>query len=249
MRTQLFRSTALVDGTAVVAVLKDLDGVDPLTLVVENMDVAASARTKFGSKNANLRFVAVTPGAGGNSWSVIFHAAPGQAFSSVATPYDITVNLLCDSSGKPIQLASEVMDLMNEDADTSAVVRTVLAKGSDGSATLEVAVGADVTVDLAGGAASVTIGAVTVEVSPRGVIERPTGDPVTDFPGPWIADAAAGTALSTVGANTAKSFVLRSGNAVGDAPVKGLRVKATKGSGDSTIVVTGIATKKGGGVS
>ena len=81
MRTQLFRKSVLVDGAAVVAVRQDLDGVDPLMLVVENMDVAASGRTKFGSKNANLRFVAVTPGAGGNAWSVVFHAAAGQAIS------------------------------------------------------------------------------------------------------------------------------------------------------------------------
>lgn len=251
MRTQLFRKTVLVDGTAVVAALMDVDGVDPLTLVVENMDVAASGRTKFGSKNANLRFVAVLAGTHGNGYTVTFHAAAGQAFSIVdGAPYGFTVNLKCDASGKPIQLASEVMDLLNAEVYFAGAMRTVLSKGSDGSATLEVAVGTDVVVNLTGGAAAVTLGAALVEVSPRGLAPRPLSDSDGDFPGPWITDTAAGSALSSVAAGTAKSYVMRSGNTAGDAPFKGLRVSLTKGGGgNTTATVTGIVTKKGGGVS
>lgn len=248
MRTQLFRTDpVLINGAGVVVALKDLDGVDPVTLFIENMDIAASGRTKFGSKNANLRFVAVAAGTSGNSRNVVFHAAAGQTFSIVVGAYDITVNLACDASGKPVQLASAIMDLMNLDGPTAAVIRTVLAKGSDGSATMEVVVGTDVTVDLAGGFTAVTTGAVSVEVSPRGLAEPGTG--FADFPGPWLVDAAAATALSTVANNTVKSYVLRSGNTVGDSPVKGLRIKVSVGGGNTEVVATAIVTKKGGGVS
>lgn len=248
MRTQLFRTDpVLINGASVVVLRKDLDGVDPVTLFIENVDIAASGRTKFGSKNANLRFVAVSAGTSGNARSVIFHAAASQAFSIAVGAYDITVNLKCDASGKPVQQAFEIMDLMNLDGPTVAVIRTVLAKGSDGSATMEVVVGTDVTVDLAGGFTATTLGAVTIEISPTGVAEAPGGG--LDFQGPWFTDAAAGTALSTVAAGAVKTYVLRSGNTIGDAPVKGLRITAAKGVANTTIVVSAIVTKKGGGVS
>lgn len=247
MRSQLFRTDpVLIDGTAVVAALKDVDGIAPFTLFVENMDIAASGRTKFGSKNANLRFVAVAAGTGANAWSVVFHAAASQAFSIVIAnnlPYasTITVNLQCDASGKPIQLATAVMDLMNADGPTAAIIRTVLAKGSDGGATMEVAVGTDATVALSGGFAAVTSGAVLVEISP-------TGAP--DFAGPWSTVADAGTDLSTVSAGTVKRHTLFAGStasppAAADAPAKGLRVSVTKGGGGNTkVVVTAIGNRK-----
>lgn len=219
-RTQLFRTApVLINAAPTVVALKDIAGVAPFTLFVENMDVAASGRTKFGSMNANLRFVALAAGVSGNNYSVVFHAAANQAFSIVVDAYEITVNLACDSSGKPYQLASEVMDLMNEDPYVADVVRVVLAGfpqsyGSDGGATLEVQVGSDVTVDLEGGAAATATGAATVEISSTGAQD--------DFPGPWLTHAAAVTALSTVAPNTMKSYTFTE-------PIRGLRLGVTAG--------------------
>lgn len=233
-RTQLFRtSPVLVNSAPAVIALKDLAGVAPFTLFVENMDVASSGRTKFGSKNANLRFIAVDAGSHGNNYSVIFHAAANQAFSIEVDAYDITVNLACDGSGTPYQLATEVMDLMNEDAYVSAIMRVVLAGfptstgGSDGGATLEVQPGTDVTVDLADGALAVATGAATVEISPTGAQEG--------FPGPWVTHAAAVTALSTVAPNTMKSYTFTE-------PIRGLRLGVTSG-GVTHVIASGQASQ------
>lgn len=213
-RTQLFRTApVLISGAPAVVALKDIDGRNPITLFVENMDVAASGRTKFGSKNANLRFVAVDAGTSGNNYSVVFHAEADQEFSIEVDAYEITVNLACDSSGKPYQLASDVMDLMNEDAYVADILRVVLSQGSDGGATLEVQVGTDATIDLEDGAAAVATGAATVELSP-------TGAPA--FAGPWVSHAAAVTALSTVAPNTIKSYTFTE-------VIRGLRLGVTSG--------------------
>lgn len=229
MRARLFRTAPVaVVASPQATILQDLDGVAPVVLFLENMDIAASGRTKFGSKNANIRFVAASAGAIGNLASVVFHAAPAQAFSIDVTAYAVTVNLLCDASGKPIQLASEVIDLINADPNAAALVRASLALGSDGGATLEVAVGTDVTVDLDGGSASSALGSVTVEYSP-------TGAP--DFAGPWVTDSAGGTALSSVSANAVKSYVVAN-------PCRGLRVKIARGSSDSKAVLTGQSARR-----
>lgn len=250
MRTQIFRTDPILIETANsgdAIVTKDMDGVDPFDLFVENVDIAASLRTKFGSKNANVRFVAVTPGAIGDDISIEISAAPDQTFSvtvdSLTNPYSpyggaITINLRCDKGGRPNQFTSDVIDLLNANTEFAALVRAVRAQGSDGSAVME-APDPDGAPDvimpltyLEGGFDATALGAVTVEVSPNGW---------PDFQGPWVADSSAATAFgSSISPNTVKVW----SNV--DKPVRGLRVKAAKGSSDTEIVVTAISRKRGG---
>ena len=234
MRSTLFRTDPVsVIGAADVAALKDMDGADPFDLFLENMDVAASLRTRFGSKNANIRVVAVAAGAGGNAITLTITAAANQAYSATAVGSAITVNLRCDADGRPNQFASDVVDLMNANAGIAALVRVSRSLGSDGSAAMELVAGnptrALVTTALGGGFDAVATGAATVEYSP-------TGAP--DFAGPWVTHAAAGTALSTVAANTVKSF------AFVDVPMLGLRVKVATAVYESRVVVTAIARRR-----
>jgi len=254
MRTQIFRTDPiLVNDTDVVVALQDMDGADPFDLYVENVDVAASLRTKFGSKNANVRFVAVSSavdpyntaaGASGNDISIAITAGVNQAFSvdveqGPYTPYGaaVTINLRCDEDGVPNQFVSDVIDLLNADATFASILRATRALGSDGSARMEIPdpAGAPTVVMpltyLTGGFTATTLGTVTVDVAP-------TGWP--DFDGPWVTVTAAGSALSSVSAGGVKSY------AFVDAPVRGLRVKASKGSSDTMVVVTAIVRKKGG---
>lgn len=224
---QLFRTApVLIAATPTEIALKQI-GVAPFTVFLENMDQAASGRTKFGSKNANLRFIAVDAGLSGNPYSVVFHNAAGQAFSIEVDAYVVTVNLACDPSGWNYQLASEVMDLMNADAYVAAIMRVVLAGfprstgGSDGGARLEVNLGTDVTVELNDGSAATATGAATVQYGPTAS-------------GPWVTHAAAVTALSTVAPNTVKAYTFTE-------PVGFLKLGAT--AGGNTIVV---ASAQGG---
>lgn len=250
MRTQLFRTNpVLVDAAGVVVALKDVDGSDLVTLFLENSDIAAATRTNWGSKNAQLRHVAVGRGSVGDEIEIVYTSAPSQPFSVVVTgglPYatTVTVALRCDQDGRPNQLASAVMDLLSADGPTAALVRTTLAPGSDGSATVDYV---DIVTDdgahtgaatftLVGGFDATDTGAVTVEYSPTGAAPRPlVTDP--DFPGPWVADGTAGSALSTVVANAVKSYTF-------NLPVRGLRVKVSKGASDTTVVLTAIVSKK-----
>lgn len=244
MRAQLFRTApVLVDDAGIVVFTKDVDGADPFDLFLENVDVAASLRTKFGSKNANLRFVAVTAGSGGNAVTVEVTAAASQAYSAAVVGDDITVNLACDASGKPVQLAAEVMDLLNAAAAVTAKVRVVLALGSDGSATMEVpdTAGAPTVVvaqtSLVGGFDAEELGAVTVEYSPQGVADRPLSRGAVDFPGPWVSlDTAT---FASLGAGATKSL------AVVDKPVRGLRLTASEGAYPTMVVATAVVRKKG----
>lgn len=243
MRVQLFRTPpVLVDGIDVVVFTKDIDGAEPFTLYLENVDVAASLRTKFGSKNANLRFVAASAGVAGNGITVEITAGPSQAYSAAVVGDAITVNLLCDSSGKPIQLASEVMDLLNGDPAVTAKIRTVLALGSDGSASMEIPNPAAPTVvmpatALSGGFTAQELGAVTVEKSPQGVADRPLSHGATDFPGPWeTLDTATFTGLPA--GEVAQLLV--------EVHVRGLRMRASMGAYDTEVVATAVTRKKGG---
>jgi hypothetical protein len=255
MRSQLFRTDpiAVTDSNGNVVVLKDLDGITPVTVFVENLDLRASLRTKFGSKNANLRFEAIDRGSPGNHITVAITAAPSQAFSIVwsgspygVSPYpydpygsDLTINLRCDEDGIPNQTAAEVMDLLNADLDTSLTLNVSLANGSDGSAHMEAPsnpVGPTyptvimAKTNLAGGLDATALAAASVvEVSP-------TGWP--DFAGPWAVHSAAGTALSSIGANSVKSYSFV------DTPVKGLRVTLKQGGADTKVVVSAIAQRK-----
>lgn len=248
MRTLLFRTDPVViDGAGVVAALKDVDGASPLTLYVENMSVAASAFTRWGSKNANLRFDAVTAGDAGNSVTVAYTSAPNQSFSVGVVGDAVTVNLACDSGGRPTQLASAIMDLVNADSPASAVVSAALARGSDGSATVdyrdivddEDAQTGSTTFQLAGGLDSNEVGTVSVEHSA-------TGWP--DFPGPWDGDSPLDSdvptspealTLASLAAESVVAFEI-------GFPVRGLRVKVSKGAYDSVVVVSASVKKKGG---
>jgi hypothetical protein len=260
MRTQIFRTDpVLVDDTGVVIALKDMDGADPFDLFVENVDIAASLRTKFGSKNANVRFVAVndgdTAGALGNDISITITAAPDQTFSVDAeagapynpyTPYGgaVVINLRCDKGGRPNQFVSEVIDLLNADTNFAAILRAVRAQGSDGSAVMEAPDpdGAPEVIMpltyLSGGFTATALGAVTVEFSPNGAYTTPQ-DP--DMTGPWVAIASAATAFgSSISAGSVKVWSST------DEPTRGMRVKANKGSADTMVVVTAVTRKKGG---
>jgi hypothetical protein len=241
MRTQLFRTQpVLINDAGVVVALKDIDGVNPFTLFLENRSIAASLRTRFGSKNANIRLVAATVGTVGNEISLEITAAVDQAFSVDVTPGPyypdggaITVNLRCDGDGIPNQFVSDLVDLLNADVDVAALVRVSRALGSDGSAHMELVDGdpthAVALTYLTGGFDATVLGAVTVEYSALGA---------PDFAGPWVTLTAAGTALSTVGAEAVKSY------AFVDVPFAGLRVKASKGAADTMVVATAIAEKK-----
>ncbi len=240
MRSQLFRTNPIaVDQPYDATVIRDLDGAGPFTLFVENVDVTASVRTRFGSKNANVRFVAVTAGSGGNSMTVAITAAAAQAFSVGVSGSDITVNLRCDAGGRPNQFASDVVDLLNADAGVAALVRVSRALGSDGSAAMEIPdeAGAPTVVlaqtNLAGGVDASDIAGVAVEVSP-------TGWP--DFAGPWFEVDAASAAFGApygLNAGTVGAYEF-------DMPVKGLRVTLSPGAYASAPVVSAIVRKKGG---
>jgi hypothetical protein len=242
MRTTLFRTApVLIDGADVVVFTKDMDGVDPFDLFLENMDVAASLRTRHGSKNANLRFVAASAGAGGNSITVTITAGAGQAYSAAVVGDDVTINLLCDASGKPVQLASEIMDLLNA-STVAAKIRTVLALGSDGSATMEIPDPTAPTVvmaqtSLAGGFTAEDLDAVSVEYSPQGVADRPLQNGAVDFPGPWITLDSVTFAGLAAGSSAALTV---------DRPIRGLRMKASKAAYDTVVVATAVAKKKPG---
>jgi hypothetical protein len=215
-----------------------MDGASPFTLFIENMDVAASLRTRFGSKNANVRFVAAAAGSGGNDHTVAITAGPAQAFGVSVAGDDVVIDLRCDAGGRPNQFASDVVDLLNADADFAAVLRASRALGSDGSAAMEIPDEAgDPTVvmaatNLSGGVDAAEIGGATVEVSPTGAPE---------FAGPWFEVAAASAAFSApygLGAGTMGAYTF-------DIPVKGLRVTLAAGAYASAPVVSAIVVKKG----
>jgi hypothetical protein len=221
MKPTLFRQTVLVDGTGVVVALKDLGGAYPVTLYMENTDHAAEGRTAFGSKNANLFFKAASAGTLTKAIEIIFTVVAGQAFSTdddTSDPYTevYTVNLACDPQGVPTQHAYDVMDLIN--ADPYSPVVASLAHGSDGSALMGAA---DIT--LSGDLDATALGTVTVEHSAD----------VNGVDAEWDSSAAAGTAFSSLGANTTKAFLL-------DAPVRGLRVKASKTSANTYVTVSAV---------
>jgi hypothetical protein len=231
MRSQMFRTPPTLVGPYGAEVLKDVDGAYPFTLFVENVDVAASLRTRFGSKNANVRFAAVSPGAAGNDINVAVTAGPGQAFAvAVSGGPDVEVSLRCDASGKPDQLAADVVDLLNADAGFAAVLRASLALGSDGGASMEVPdpAGAPTVVvaaaDLAGGFDATNLGAVTVEYSP-------TGAP--NFAGPWEEDPYAGVALSDVLAGYTGAYQF-------PAQARGVRVTMEDGGAPTMVVVSAV---------
>lgn len=243
MRTRIFRETKLIDNSGVVALLKDVDGADPLDLFIDNPDTPATLSTKEGSKNARLTFTAIignvtdpyntSTAEDGNDISITITKGVKQAFSVTTnagpyTPYGaaVVINLRCDADGIPNQLASEVMDLLNADAIFKTILIASLAPGSDGSARMD---SMSLTY-LAGGLSASATGSVTVEYSSAGAMEG--------FSGPWVTHAAAGSALSTVAAKGSKAY------SIVDTPMKGLRIKVDKASANTNVIVSGVARKK-----
>jgi hypothetical protein len=220
-------------------VQKDMDGASPFTLFIENMDVAASLRTRFGSKNANVRFVAVAAGSGGNSITVAIIAGPSQAFGVSVVGNDVSINLGCDAGGRPNQFVSDIIDLLNADVSFAAILRASRALGSDGSAAMEIPDEANAPTvvmaqtNLSNGADATDLAGVTIEVSPTGAPE---------FAGPWFAVSAAEAAFGApygLGAGTIGAYTF-------EVMVKGLRVTLEPGAYASSPVVTAIVRKKGG---
>src|SRR5437667_26364 len=87
MRSQLFRTApVLINGANVVVGTFDVDGAEPFTLFLENLDLAATLSTAglFRSKDANLLFTAVTPGTGGNAITVQFSSSSLPAAQTTA---------------------------------------------------------------------------------------------------------------------------------------------------------------------
>src|SRR3989442_8647485 len=104
MRSQLFRTApVLINGANVVVGTFDVDGAEPFTLFIENLDLAATLSTVglFRSKDANLTFTAVTPRTGGNTITLQFTKALSQAFSLRGVGNALTLNLPRDAAGDP----------------------------------------------------------------------------------------------------------------------------------------------------
>jgi len=235
----------LVDDADGVVALVDVDGAEPFTLFIENLDQRASFMTVglFNSKNANLVFTAATAGPGGNTITVRFTTAAGQAFSVSVVGDAITINLACDAAGVPNSeknFARAVMDAVNTSGPASALVTAKLAPGSDGSAQCDTAVAAT---NLAGGSASDALASVEVAVSSLPPDQTPASG--------WITNTQAGTSIGAVGANTVKGYEFatsKTGPAGAGATelsvFRGLRVRASIGAYETFVVAAGVAKKK-----
>lgn len=270
MRSQLFRQEKGVAATAAtVTFLVDLDGATPVTLYLENMDQKAAlvmrtggafggsntpatrevSYVSHGSKNGNLKFEAVAAGTVGNDLTVEVTAAANQVFSIVDLGSDdYKINLKCDASGKPIQLAYEVLIAIDNEVSAGATayraaINTTLAPGSNGSATMErlpLDAGHVIaaSTDLQGGTAATTAGVAVVSTSPQSN-------------GPYVTNASAGTALSTVAANTVKAAALVTPYAgvaeVFPTPLvcRGLKVVVTGGVTGTFLAFTIVAERMG----
>lgn len=221
MRTRLFRKQTLVDGDSIRVVLADLDGVNPVTLYLENVDIPAKFQMIRGSKNANLLFTAVTAGSGGNALSVEALAVPDQMFSVVVAGNKVTINLACDSEGHPFLLASSIMTLVNADPYASALLEVSLAPGSDGGGVFDTLA----ETALSGGFDATQGGNVVVEHSPVGW---------PSYAGPWDESLPASNAFSGISAGIVRAFDL-------DVPVRGLRITADMDGLPTTFIASGIA--------
>jgi hypothetical protein len=211
----MFRTAPiLVDDTNVEVLLKDLDGATPVTLYLENLDIHGSLTQKWGSKNGNAKFTAVE--AGDLAKDINISIELGDDFS-IATddsdPYDVFIVTASDRE-RDGQLRDR---RCQRDDDANDYVTASLAPGSDGSAIINL-MGETA---LSGDSDAVTLGTVHVYHAPT-----------TDSDA-WDESTAAGTAFSACAANAVKAFLL-------DAPVRGLRVTATKGGGDTYVVFTAV---------
>ena len=216
MRPTLFRTPPiLVNGTDVEVLLKDLHGANPVTLYMENLDTHAKLRVQNGDKNAQLIFSVTDPGTAGDSITLTVTTGASQAYSLSNVSNDWTLALPCDAQGIPTKTAVQIMDLVNDEIYGPFTV--TLAPGSDGSAHMA----AMAKTSMAGGLDAVTAG--TCHVYHRPTIDAEGEDEST----------AAGTAFTGITAGAVKAFML-------DAPVRGLRVTLSKGSGNTYVVLTGV---------
>jgi hypothetical protein len=215
MRSLLFRTAPiLVDTTEGVVFTKDFDGMTPVTLTVENEDVAAyvDVSDRFGSPHSKLRFTWGTAGAGGNAKSVVIEEdtedVNGIAVAAVGNVVTYTI-------GAHVQ-AWQIVAMLDGEQGMSIA----LAPGSDGSAPI-IPPRLDDSEDpleyeLDNGADATTTGAAKVEIASK----------VT---GPWVNDSAAATALGTVAEGAPKSYTYT-------VPVRCIRYKLSKGSSDTHVV-------------
>ncbi len=95
--------------------------------------IKASWTTAFSGSNNDVKFEAVTAGAGGNSIRVKFNlgAASAAVESVTVSGSDITVNIRADAT-----LASRVVTLWAASAEAVALATCALAAGNDGSGTI-----------------------------------------------------------------------------------------------------------------
>jgi len=254
MRSQN-RQEAGIAATLTGTFLFDADGAGIFTITVENnaqkaglvMRTGASAAGSatpatrsqaffsHGSKNGNLKFEAVAAGTGGNVITLEITAAANQVFALVdLTSDDYRIDLKCDSSGKPIQTASEIMRAIAASVDAGAAafraaINTTLAPGSDGSATME-RLASDAThimaasTDFNGGTAATTTGAGEIFLADQGYED---GFPANSF-GATVVTAE----IDAVADGTAKSFT------VVDKPTKGVKVTIVAGATGTWVAVT-----------
>lgn len=209
----------LLDGPGVVVFQVDLGGAAaPVTIYLENMDLAAEFTTELVDPNANLRFVARTPGSAGNSIQVEAVLDPSRQDVGVQEVGTVVTIQIPGAADRLIPYARRVADAVNSQ---STLVRAELV--GDGTSEFDFLGRVGPTIvpltSLAGGFDAAATGAVEVAHAPTPA-------------GPWDVSAPASTALSAVGANAVKAF-----NIV-DTPIRGLRLKADRGTADTRVVAT-----------
>lgn len=95
---------------------------------------AASYQTYFEVANADLVFVADTPGVAGNSIRIRYVVAGNNTALSVSVSgNDITVNLATNGSGVPTSTANQIKTALDASGPAAALINTSLETGSDGT--------------------------------------------------------------------------------------------------------------------
>lgn len=228
---EIFRTDpVLVNGTAVVVLTRDMDGVAPVTLTLENMDIKASLTPNFGSKDAGIRITATAGGTAPNSKRFKIKVAASSVFGvAVADTNDCTITLKGDAAGYPMDSAAKVVDLLNANATFIAFsVVASLAPGSSGMATFAkdgVTVPGDILAftALAGGAAATVLASLATAVQ-----HGPTAD------GPWTTHTAATAAIGVaLAAAAGVSYTVTT-------PQRFMRVSLSQGATSSSVVVSAL---------
>jgi len=228
MRSLLFRTApVLIDGAAVVACIRDLDGVAPVTLTLENVDLKASQTTRHGSKDANVRITATVGGTAPNSKRIKYTVAVNSVFGVTVSTNDLTITLAGDSKGYPTDTAARLVDRLNADATFIAfAVVADLPAGCSGLAIFNkdgFAVPGDIQAftNLAGGAAATVMAVLATAVQ-----HAPTAA------GPWVTHTAASTAIGVaLAAGAGVSYTITE-------TLRFLRVSLSKGAANTSAVVS-----------